>query len=271
MPSLKRILWSLGICLVLALLVRLTGVHEMLWQLIGRSSDPLREQLHESFQHEDQQNADGDDEVSRLRIENAELRRRIREYDGINAERGTQINPDQLLRSRIIARSSDAGRHFIHIDAGALEGVHVGDAVLVGWTLIGVVRGEAADHSLVQLITDQDARVAASLYAIELAQGNVAPQYDSPLALGVVEGRGDPWLLGMGHVEARSRLQVTPGMQVVTSGLDAQIPFGLVVGTVESADVSPESDLWEIRLRPHRLWGSYHSVVVLRSQNYRDQ
>ena len=78
MPSLKRILWSLGICLVLALLVRLTGVHEMLWQLIGRSSDPLRGQLHESLQHKDQQNADWDDEVSRLRIENAELRRRIK-------------------------------------------------------------------------------------------------------------------------------------------------------------------------------------------------
>ena len=51
----------------------------------------------------------------------------------------------------------------------------------------------------------------------------------------------------MGHVEARSSLEVVPGMQVVSSGLDPEIPFGLVIGTVETAEVSADSDLWQIR------------------------
>ena len=83
----------------------------------------------------------------------------------------------------------------------------------------------------------------ASLYAVETATGAVSPQFDSPLAQGVVKGLGDRWALGMGHVEARSSLEVVPGMQVVSSGLDPEIPFGLVIGTVETAEVSADSDL----------------------------
>ena len=90
---------------------------------------------------------------------------------------------------------------------------------LVGRLLVWFV--EKRQTTPYQLITDQDARVAASLYAISWL-GNVAPQYDSPLALGVVEGRGDPWLLGMGHVKARS-LAGDAWYAVITSGLDAQI------------------------------------------------
>ena len=105
----------------------------------------------------------------RLRLENAELRRRIREYDGINAERGTAIDPALLLRSRIIARSwTKAGILFTLMPVPWMGCTLATRFWLVGH-LIGVVRGEAADRSLVQLLTDQDARVAASLYAVETA------------------------------------------------------------------------------------------------------
>ena len=264
MPLCKRVVWSFVMTVIVVVAVRLSGAHDMVWGLLGPGTDRVRASMHQVAQGPTEEQGEVSDEVLRLRVENAELRRRIREYDSISAEHGTALNAARLLRSRVIGRSAEQGRHFVHIDAGALDGVHVGDPVLVGWTLIGIVRGEAADRSLVQLLTDKDARVAAALYAQDIGITEGKAQDDSPLAEGVVMGQGDRWSLGMGHVEARSRLEVTAGMRVVTSGLEPNIPFGLVIGTVNGADVSPDSDLWDIQLRPNRLWGSYPTVVVLR-------
>ncbi|TVR12882.1 MAG: rod shape-determining protein MreC [Planctomycetota bacterium] len=204
------------------------------------------------------------DAVLRLAAENAELRRRIREYEGMDAELGTRVVAEQFLRARVVARSTDDGRHFIELDRGAVHGIAVGDPVMVGWSIVGVVRGERASRSLVQLLTDRQSRVAVSLYAPGVLRDAPPATSDIPAAQGVVAGSGSRHSLQVIHVEARSSVSIIPGMQVVTSGLEEYIPYGLAVGEVVEARRRPDADLWDVEVQPLRPWGSFPTVQVLR-------
>lgn len=262
----RRLLVTIGVLLVLTTILASMGLPHRLWSLALGGADRWRAGFYALGQTptgSDNDDAVVSDLLLRLNAENAELRRRIREYDSIQAELGTRIFPEQLLRARVVSRSADHGRHFLEIDRGALSGVAVGDPVVVGWTLVGVVRGERANRSLVQLLSDRESRVAVSIYAATLtaADGETA---DIPLAQGVIAGVGERHHLQVVHVEARSTVQIREGMHVVTSGLDEHMPFGLAVGEVVEARPRPDSDLWDIVVQPLRPWGSYPTVVVIR-------
>jgi len=157
-----------------------------------------------------------------------------------------------------MARSERQARRFIEIDAGVVDGVHRGMAVAEGWSLLGVVVGEQTGTSLVQLVTDAQSRVPATLLTVD-EEG----QPGEPVSLGVCAGTGRNDRLELRFIEEREGLTVHPGMAVVTAAGREAVPVGLVLGLVESAEVQAYSDHWAITVRPLRDADILGSVLVL--------
>lgn len=209
--------------------------------------------------------ADQRELLIRLNAENAELRRRLAEYEEVAASGGVHPERSVLCRARVVARSDRASRRHLRIDAGAYLGVRVEMAVVVGWSLIGVVVGEQPAESLVRLVSDPESRIPAHLLGPAGTGEDGEPIPGEVVALGVLEGTGEADRLQLGFVEDRPDLTVVPGMQVITAGGPGAVPPGLVLGTVSGAGRSPQSDHWAIEVEPERRGDLAVSVLVLRA------
>lgn len=192
----------------------------------------------------------------RLAGENAVLRTRLEEYQAIRGEGGVPPERVVVARARILARSQRAGRRYLELGAGAVDGVAKGMAVAAGWTLVGTVAGLQEGRCLVQELSDHQSRVAASIVgALEGAPKAVAE--------GVLAGTGRRGGLALEFVEHRPELVIAPGMAVVTAGTDGRLPPGLALGTIASADRGGD-ERWTISVAPGRDPEQAESLLVLR-------
>jgi rod shape-determining protein MreC len=194
-----------------------------------------------------------EDQLVRVSAENALLRTRLQDYLAIRGEGG--IPPEQavVVRARIIARTVRQGRRYCELDAGAVDGVTVGMAACLGWSLVGAVVGVQEGRALVQLVCDSESRVPATLLDGE----NI-------LAEGVLTGSGKRGLLLLDYIEEREGLQVTSGQRVVTAGSDGRFPPGLVLGTVTAATRSPTAGHWHVEVVPLREADTAESLLMLK-------
>lgn len=192
------------------------------------------------------------EQVLRLGAENAILRTRLADYEAIRGEGRVDLQQALVVRARIIGRTVRAGRRFVELDAGALDGVAKGLPVCQGWSLVGVVVGVEDGRCLVQQVTDNASRIpAAILDGKEL------------LAEGVLTGTGRRGRLDLAFVEDRPGLAVVPGAAVVTVGADQRIPSGLVLGRVVTAERSTSADHWRIAVEPLRTADAAESLLIL--------
>lgn len=194
-----------------------------------------------------------EEQLVRASAENALLQTRLQDYLSIRGEGG--IPPEQavVVRARIIARTVRQGRRYCEVDAGAVDGLTVGMAACLGWSLVGTVTGVQEGRALVQLVSDSESRVPASL----LDGGMV-------LAEGVLSGSGRRGLLLLDYIEEREGLQVQVGQKVVTAGSDGRFPPGLVLGTVTAATRSPTAGHWHVEVAPMREGDTADSLLMLR-------
>ncbi len=194
-----------------------------------------------------------EDQLVRVSAENALLRTRLQDYLAIRGEGG--IPPEQavVVRARIIARTVRQGRRYCELDAGAVDGVTVGMAACLGWSLVGAVVGVQEGRALVQLVSDSESRVPATLLDGE----NI-------LAEGVLTGSGKRGLLLLDYIEEREGLQVSSGQRVVTAGSDGRFPPGLVLGTVTAATRSPTAGHWHVEVVPLREADIAESLLMLK-------
>jgi rod shape-determining protein MreC len=194
-----------------------------------------------------------EDQLVRANAENALLRTRLQEYLHIRGEGG--IPPEQavVVRARVISRTLRQGRRYCEMDAGAVDGVVVGMAACLGWSLVGTVVGVQEGRSLVQLVTDSESRVPATLLSGETI-----------LAEGVLTGSGRRGRLLLDYIEERDGFQVVVGQRVVTAGSDGHFPPGLVLGTVTAASRSATADHWHVEVAPIREADSADSLLMLK-------
>jgi rod shape-determining protein MreC len=158
-----------------------------------------------------------------------------------------------VVRARIIARTVRQGRRYCELDAGAVDGISIGMAACLGWSLVGAVVGGQEGRSLVQLVSDSESRIPAALLDKE-----------ARIAEGVLSGSGRRGLLLLDYIEERDGLQVTAGQRVVTAGTDGRFPPGLVLGTVTAASRSATADHWHVEVAPLREADSADSLLILR-------
>ena len=157
--------------------------------------------------------------VEELSIENERLRRLANASSGVDGPRP--------LGARVIGRSGQPLARLITIDRGASQGVARGDGVIAEDGVVGVVLAVGRYSSDVLVLTDP-----ASAIDVVVQRSR---------ARGIVRGRGDDDKYAA-VVEDFDRLRdVQPGDDVVTSGIGARFPVGMLVGRI--VDVDDADDL----------------------------
>lgn len=205
--------------------------------------------------------------VQALQVENAQLRERMAEREQVHGDwaafvRALQENagterPPRATFARVL-RATDAGgrRQSILIDRGEVDGVETGAAVAAGAVYLGRVGKVFRRSALVQLLTDRQSRIEVALRS----RKNVR-------VTGFVHGRGfkaDEADLDIAHLrldDEAGELQV--GAPVVTSNADAQVPAGLLVGTVTEVRDENLDGMPTVRFRPALDLARSTQVLVL--------
>ena len=200
------------------------------------------------------------EQVAHLGSENTMLRARLADYAAISGEGRVDPAAAVVARGRIISRTRRVARRYLELDVGRVDGVAKGMAVVMGWTLVGQVTGTDDGRCLVQEITDSESRVAAVILSV--GDGLKPPQR---LSEGVLAGRGRRGELALEFVETAPDLVLSPGMAVVTAGVDGRFPVGLVLGEIRSASHAG-GEAWQVTVAPQRDPQLAESLLVLRLQ-----
>jgi len=291
---------TLAVLAAATLLLWLTGLHRVLWRPIAAVVGPWQAQQVAGNVEEVPRERELEERLMRLAASNAELRRRLAEFEELGRVDG--FGPGlRHRRCRILSLNRERGRHYLEIDRGVADGIARDRPVVVGWSLVGIVAGEEVHRSLVQLVTDREFSIPVSVYApvdgeaadpdaaepdaeeaeetegVEDAaagDGEDAPPEDADepggdlsagagwVANAVAVGTGEPGHLELELVETGDQLELAAGFRVLTNGIGGRVPAGLVVGTLAEVQAPTVEGHWRARIVPMRPWGSYHSVLV---------
>lgn len=124
----------------------------------------------------------------------------------------------------VISRSTDALRNTIIINRGFEDGLDVGMSVMAGnGFYIGKIQRVDPNTSIVQLVNDQYSKVAATVV-------------NKSRSIGIVEG-GYGLSLQMNFIPQNEDIAV--GENVITSGLEEEIPYGFILGRIDIVEKEP--------------------------------
>lgn len=181
-------------------------------------------------------------ELVLVRDENIELRKQLN-FENKN----TYI----LVPAEVIGHDIESIDQTILLSRGSDDGVAIGLPVVVGeGILIGKIIKVDSDTSVVRLVNDNQSRVGATIL-------------NRTKSLGVVEG-GFGISLQMNLIPRDEIVQV--GDSVVTSGLEKNLPRGLVLGTIASIQNEAYKPFQEAILTPGVDVGRLTLVSVLKLQ-----
>lgn len=190
------------------------------------------------------------DILAQKSAEVADLNRRLREL-GVSGE---AIDKVAVIPARVVRLGPDNNLDAFTIDAGSNDGVQPGQAVAVGRALVGVVVKCEARASLVLSLASQGCYISARLGEPEGTPGR-------PRTLAAVQGAGG------GRVRVvlfSSDAAVKEGWLAMTSGLEKEIPEGMLLGQVAGRLVEGvESGTMEADLRPAVPLDSLDFVAVI--------
>lgn len=188
-------------------------------------------------------------EMFRLREENARLRaelERLRQVQALyadlenenralRAELGLKARSEYpLLPAQVIVRSPSAWFSSVVIDRGSRDGVRVNMAVVNSEGLVGKVERVTPFTSTVKLLVDPDFQASV----IDAVTGED----------GRVQGRGSEGAVAEFPFNRDARVE--PGHALLTSGLGAVLPRGLLVGTVETVGMRENNLVKFATVRP---------------------
>lgn len=205
-----------------------------------------------------------DQENKNLRAENDSLRQQVQslaEAGRRNLELERQLGfrqraPFRTLGARVIGRDTSNWWKSIQIDRGAQDGLRENLAVVNADGLIGKVVSVTKGEARVLLLSDANCRASA------LLQDSRTP--------GVVSGSENA-------LASNPRLQMTfqmtfvdrnatikQGEAVITSGLGGVFPKGILIGTVISARVNPQTGMYQdVDIRPAADFRRLEEVMVI--------
>jgi rod shape-determining protein MreC len=209
---------------------------------------------------------DARSEAERLREENRELRQRVIQSEFARQELATLKSllayvesprfPDDFESTvaEVIGRPAGAFAQTITIAAGSEDGVSVGDPVITGDGLVGIVTRVFDGTARIQLLTDQEAAVSA----LDLRTG----------ATGIVRhAHGTRETLVLDRV--RKQDDVKEGDEIVTAAwragaLSSLYPKGIPIGEVTSVGLTDTDLFQQVQIEPYVDFGSLDAVIVLR-------
>jgi|GEM_PF-3919943 len=156
----------------------------------------------------------------------------------------------KMIPARIIGRTTDPSASMITIDRGTRDGLKKGLAVVAhDGTLIG--RVGYAEHAVsgVKLLNDLGSKTLAAYESASntFVQGVVEGQFQTGLRLSLVP-----------ITEAAER-----GLPVFTSGLEDDIPRGILIGFLSEITAAPTDLFYTITIRPAIELSSVSIVGIL--------
>lgn len=194
-------------------------------------------------------------EIAKLKKENAELQAKLLNYDEISLE-NQRLNEllqfssnDQLelLPSKVIGQDLFSERSTIRISLGSKDGVRKGMAVIHPKGAVGYILSANLGSSVVLLLTDRyaviDARVQRSR------------------SRGIVKGIS-PTHAELVYLQRTDDVEI--GDLVVTSGLDSIFPEGFPVALVDSVKKQSSGITQDVVLRPVVETSQLEEVFVIK-------
>jgi len=200
------------------------------------------------LRHTRQQNHDLQEQIARLRLEQA-----AEAEDAIQGHRLQALLDFQqhyvatTVAAQVIGTSGSELSRLIYIDKGAKDGLKPDQAVITPDGIVGKLRDVFPHTSQVLLINDQTSGAGVLLASTRVRA----------ILRGSTTGR-----ILINNLTPDSRIK--PGEQVLTSGGDQVYPRGLPVGTIESIAVDPDHQPYTIiQLRPAANLNQLEEVLVI--------
>jgi rod shape-determining protein MreC len=200
------------------------------------------------LRHTRQQNHDLQEQIARLRLEQAAL-----SEDAIQGHRLQALLDFQqhyvasTVAAQVIGTSGNDLSRVLYIDKGSRDGLKPDQAVITPDGIIGKLRDVFPHTSQVLLINDQTSGAGVLLASTRLRailRGSTAGQ------------------IVINNLTPDSRIKV--GEQVLSSGGDQVYPRGLPVGTIESIKPDPDHQPYTlIQLRPAANLNQLEEVLVI--------
>ena len=194
-------------------------------------------------------------ENNALRSENLILMQKLQKSASVEAENlrlrqllnASEAIEDRVLIAELIGVTPDPQVHKIILNRGTQHGVHLGQAVLDAFGLMGQVVELGEQHCVVLLLTD--------------------PTHATPVQINrngvrlVAEGVGDLYSLHLRHVVSTIDIQV--GDLLVSSGLGRRFPAGYPVARVTQVTADPGQAFVRVLAEPMaQLNRSRHVLLV---------
>lgn len=154
-------------------------------------------------------------ELGSLKKENKELRELLGFLQKTNY---TYLGAD------VIGKNIDPIGNNIIINRGEVDGIKKDLAVITGpGFLVGKIKKVEKNSSIVQLINDNNSKIASTIINVDGS-------------LGLIEG-GYGISVHMNYIPQNE--EVNPGDEVITSGLEENVPHGLLIGTIAGVEREP--------------------------------
>ncbi len=130
----------------------------------------------------------------------------------------------ETVGADVIGKQIDPISRTITINRGQQDGVLVGNPVITnGGVLVGFISVVNSNDSIARLLTDNESRVASMLL-------------NQDRSIGIIEG-GFGLTIRMTFIPQQEIVEI--GNIIVTSGLEKNVPRGLVIGEVASVEKEP--------------------------------
>ncbi|MEI9977944.1 MAG: rod shape-determining protein MreC [Edaphobacter sp.] len=200
------------------------------------------------LRHTRQQNHELQEQISRLRLEQAAL-----SEDAIQGHRLQALLDFQqhyvatTVAAQVIGTSGNDLSRVLYIDKGSKDGLKSDQAVITPDGIIGKLRDVFPHTAQVLLINDQTSGAGVLLATTRIRA--------------ILRGSATGQII-INNLTPDSRIK--PGDQVLTSGGDLVYPRGLAVGTIESIRPDPDHQPYTlIQLRPAANLNQLEEVLVI--------
>jgi rod shape-determining protein MreC len=159
-----------------------------------------------------------------------------------------------LIAAMVLNRPADTFDHMLTLNIGSADGVEVNDAVISNRGLIGKVK----------TVTDQTCTVLLLTTEQELNKVSVKIQVSSTATaealLEYYDVNSGAYVLSL----LQNDSSITEGMTVISSGLGATYPSGLLVGTVSKVQTQQNSGGVTVYVTPSADFGHLNYVAVVK-------
>jgi rod shape-determining protein MreC len=200
------------------------------------------------LRHTREQNRDLQEQIARLRLEQAAFAEDAMQGHRLQALLDFQQHyVATTVAAQVIGTSGNDLSRVIYIDKGAKDGLKADQAVITPDGIVGKLRDVFPHTSQVLLINDQTSGAGVLLATTRIRA--------------ILRGSTTGQIL-INNLTPDERIK--PGEQVLSSGGDQVYPRGLPVGTIESIKIDPDHQPYTlIQLRPAANLNQLEEVLVI--------